>query len=161
MTTLFICVQISLPLSLGLLGALSIVRFRTPIKEPEETGFLMLVIAAAIICATFNFLFLIILYGVAALSLYGLSRARRKEIGDGMLVLVLNDAEAVRRQHQIADCLGRGARRASLESTTSKEGQTSLHYSFSGLRVSVLDLQDQLRQQGQTTSLNVFLNRPS
>ena len=29
-------VLLSLPLSLGLLGALSIVRFRTPIKEPEE-----------------------------------------------------------------------------------------------------------------------------
>ena len=36
-TLLFICVQLSLPLSLGLLGALSIVRFRVPIKEPEET----------------------------------------------------------------------------------------------------------------------------
>ena len=34
-TAIFICIQFSLPLSLGLLGALSIVRFRTPIKEPE------------------------------------------------------------------------------------------------------------------------------
>ncbi|MGK0301051.1 MAG: hypothetical protein ACI89X_001925, partial [Planctomycetota bacterium] len=41
-TGVFICLQFSLPLSLGLLGALSIVRFRTPIKEPEEIGFLML-----------------------------------------------------------------------------------------------------------------------
>jgi hypothetical protein len=31
-TAIFICIQFSLPLSLGLLGALSIVRFRTPIK---------------------------------------------------------------------------------------------------------------------------------
>ena len=44
-TAIFICIQFSLPLSLGLLGALSIVRFRTPIKEPEEIGFLMLLIA--------------------------------------------------------------------------------------------------------------------
>ena len=50
-TTLFVCIQFSLPLSLGLLGALSIVRFRTPIKEPEEIGFIMLVIAASIACA--------------------------------------------------------------------------------------------------------------
>lgn len=53
-TAIFICVQFSLPLSLGLLGALSIVRFRTPIKEPEEVGFIMLTIATAISCATFN-----------------------------------------------------------------------------------------------------------
>src|SRR5215210_7968246 len=57
-TAIFICVQFSLALSLGLLGALSIVRFRTPIKEPEEIAFLMVVIAASIACATFNLLFL-------------------------------------------------------------------------------------------------------
>ena len=40
-----IVIKSSLALSLGLVGALSIVRFRTPIKEPEELGFLFLVIA--------------------------------------------------------------------------------------------------------------------
>ncbi len=38
-------VKSSLALSLGLVGALSIVRFRTPIKEPEELGYLFLSIA--------------------------------------------------------------------------------------------------------------------
>jgi hypothetical protein len=38
-------VKSSLALSLGLVGALSIVRFRTPIKEPEELGYLFLAIA--------------------------------------------------------------------------------------------------------------------
>ena len=40
-----IIVKSSLALSLGLVGALSIVRFRTPIKEPEELVYLFLVIA--------------------------------------------------------------------------------------------------------------------
>lgn len=68
-TAIFMCVQFSLPLSLGLLGALSIVRFRTPIKEPEEVGFIMLTIAAAISCATFNLLFLLILLAVSTAGL--------------------------------------------------------------------------------------------
>ena len=38
-------VKSSLALSLGLVGALSIVRFRTPIKEPEELVYLFLSIA--------------------------------------------------------------------------------------------------------------------
>jgi hypothetical protein len=38
-------VKSSLALSLGLVGALSIVRFRTPIKEPEELGYLFFSIA--------------------------------------------------------------------------------------------------------------------
>lgn len=38
-------VKSSLALSLGLVGALSVVRFRTPIKEPEELAYLFLAIA--------------------------------------------------------------------------------------------------------------------
>ena len=45
-TTLIISiVKSSLALSLGLVGALSIVRFRAAIKEPEELAFLFLAIA--------------------------------------------------------------------------------------------------------------------
>lgn len=45
-TTIVISVvKSSLALSLGLVGALSIVRFRTPIKEPEELTYIFLAIA--------------------------------------------------------------------------------------------------------------------
>ena len=44
-------VKSSLALSLGLVGALSIVRFRTPIKEPEELIYLFLAIAIGLGCA--------------------------------------------------------------------------------------------------------------
>jgi hypothetical protein len=46
-TTLLVItvVKSSLALSLGLVGALSIVRFRTPVKEPEELVYLFLAIA--------------------------------------------------------------------------------------------------------------------
>jgi len=45
-TTLIITVvKSSLALSLGLVGALSIVRFRTPIKEPEELAYLFFAIS--------------------------------------------------------------------------------------------------------------------
>ncbi len=48
-TTLVITiVKSSLALSLGLVGALSIVRFRTPIKEPEELAYLFICIAAGL-----------------------------------------------------------------------------------------------------------------
>jgi hypothetical protein len=47
LTTILIItvVKTSLALSLGLVGALSIVRFRTPIKEPEELAYLFIAIA--------------------------------------------------------------------------------------------------------------------
>lgn len=43
-----VVVKTSLALSLGLVGALSIVRFRTPIKEPEELVYIFLAIAVGL-----------------------------------------------------------------------------------------------------------------
>ena len=71
-TTLVIAVvKSSLALSLGLVGALSIVRFRTPVKEPEELTYLFFCIAiglslgadqylAAIIGSSLGFISIII-----------------------------------------------------------------------------------------------------
>lgn len=47
-TIIIIVVKSSLALSLGLVGALSIVRFRTPIKEPEELTYIFLCIGIGI-----------------------------------------------------------------------------------------------------------------
>ena len=48
--TFFIIVTVksSLALSLGLIGALSIVRFRAPIKEPEELAYIFMAVAVGI-----------------------------------------------------------------------------------------------------------------
>lgn len=50
LTTILIIAVVkgSLALSLGLVGALSIVRFRTPVKEPEELAYLFIAIAIGI-----------------------------------------------------------------------------------------------------------------
>src|SRR5262245_59177099 len=90
-TAIFVCIQFSLPLSLGLLGALSIVRFRTPIKEPEEIGFIMLVIAASIATATFKLAFVGVLFAVAILALIVQSSGRvfGKPRVDGTLVVTV------------------------------------------------------------------------
>lgn len=49
-TVIITIVKSSLALSLGLVGALSIVRFRAAIKEPEELVFLFLIIAIGLGC---------------------------------------------------------------------------------------------------------------
>ena len=68
-TALFLGIQSSIPLSLGLLGALSFVRFRTPVKDPAEIGFLLLLIATSIGAATRNYLITFILFLVVFLPL--------------------------------------------------------------------------------------------
>lgn len=70
-TLLFIAIQWSLPLSLGLLGALSFVRFRTPIKDPAEIGYLLVIIASSIGAATYNYELVGILFATVLLVLVG------------------------------------------------------------------------------------------
>ncbi|MDR0994082.1 MAG: DUF4956 domain-containing protein [Verrucomicrobiota bacterium] len=160
-TTLFIGVQLSIPLSLGLLGALSIIRFRTPIKEPEEVGFIMLVIAAAISAATFNFQFLVILYLVAFFSLLLMRGASAWKWlkRDGILVLTLPAAETRTHMDAVEACLSARLKRHRMESASVRDGTSTFQYVFSGLKGNVPDLQAALSAQAPVQTVNIFLDR--
>src|SRR5688500_13598299 len=157
-TAIFVAIQFSLPLSLGLLGALSIVRFRTPIKEPEEIGFIMLVIATSLACATFKLAFvgLIFLVAIVALLIQSRSRRFRSSLNDGVIVVTLPDGAAT--EATIGDVLRRRLERTRLESVSSNDGRTVLCYNFqSATEASLLALKTDLGTGG--LSYNVFFNR--
>ncbi len=162
-TMLFICVQLSLPLSLGLLGALSIVRFRTPIKEPEEIGFLMLLIAASIGISTFNFMFVLYLYlAVAgALTIRKLVGGRVSFLGgrDGMLLVNLPDSVYQTQADKLGTRLSCFAVGLRLESVSSAEGTVSLHYRFVRLDMKGwLAGQAELAKEIPCNKISVFFN---
>ena len=161
-TTLFIAVQLSIPLSLGLLGALSIIRFRTPIKEPEEVGFIMLVIASAISSATFNFLFMALLMVMAVVALLLVQGARgwTRNRRDGVMVIQLPEASLATTWPQVEGCIKSHVRRILMESSASRDGQCSLHLAFGGLRTSVPELLSALQAILPGQNINLFLDRP-
>ena len=72
MTTMLVItiVKSSLALSLGLVGALSIVRFRTPIKEPEELVYLFLAIAIGLGYAAGQILITTVIVSLILLIMY-------------------------------------------------------------------------------------------
>jgi hypothetical protein len=157
-TAIFVAIQFSLPLSLGLLGALSIVRFRTPIKEPEEIGFIMLVIATSLACATFKLAFvgLIFLVAIVALVIQSRSRRFRSALNDGVIVVTVPEGAAT--EAAIGDVLRRRLTRTRLESVSSNDGRTVLCYNFqSATEASLLALKGDLGTGG--LSYNVFFNR--
>jgi hypothetical protein len=161
-TALFIGVQVSLPLSLGLLGALSIIRFRTPIKEPEEVGFIMLVIGSSICCATFNFQFMVILNAIALVTLLLLRWVRLSaSFGrDGLLILSMPEQDAARALSPVTAYLARHTRHNRLETSASHDGMTSIQFSFSGLKTDVAAFQTGLGELGPNVRVNLFFNRP-
>jgi hypothetical protein len=163
-TGIFVAIQFSLPLSLGLLGALSIVRFRTPIKEPEEIGFIMLVIATSIACATFKIMFLglVLLIAVIALIIQSLApRAMRGASRDGLIVVSVPAKSYLENGAAISALIEKRLSKARLESVSKTNEEMVIAYNFGGLtNQSLLALQADLQTQAAGSNFNVFFNRP-
>ncbi len=162
-TALFIAIQFSLPLSLGLIGALTIIRFRTPIKEPEEVGFIMLVIATAIVCATFNYLLLVVLLALALAVLLVqryLPRLFRSKRTDGLLLLTLNGGLPAETKDRLLGVLHQKVVNGRLQSVSFSGSLTTVHFSFSGLHSKHLEgLEASLKEVAPIQKMNIFFNR--
>ena len=131
-TSIFICVQYSLPLSLGLLGALSIVRFRTPIKDAEDIGFLLVVIATSLACAIFNLVLVVGILGAGAVALIArrLGRGLFDRPADGSLILSFAAADYAERGGQLLAALAGGTARPRLESVVQHDDEVVLTLAF-------------------------------
>lgn len=162
-TAIFICIQFSLPLSLGLLGALSIVRFRTPIKEPEEIGFIMLVIALSIAVATDNLMFVGIIFLVAIAGLLVQTaggRVLRGRVG-GTIIVSVPDGDALDGA-ALETLLKERLARARLESISRTGDHTVYAYQFRSTTPGALHaLERELTRAPGASTFNVLLNRPA
>jgi hypothetical protein len=85
-------VKSSLALSLGLVGALSIVRFRTPIKDPEELAFLFITISIGLGLGANQVAITIIGFAVLSGVLITRGITRRSEEGRNLLITISSDA---------------------------------------------------------------------
>jgi hypothetical protein len=162
-TAIFITIQFSLPLSLGLLGALSIVRFRTPIKDPEEIGFIMLVVATSICCATFNLVFLGITLIIAVLALLALNFGRnlyKRHLNDGTAIITMLTKEYQEKSSRVFALLEKNIPKSRLDSITENYEESVISYSFGRVTQDILPkLLEELKQISGTAKLSIFFNR--
>ena len=131
-TMLFLGIQTSIPLSLGLLGALSFVRFRTPVKDPAEIGFLLLLIASSIGAATDNYVATGILFGAVfvAMSIQWVARNRFTLFGRGPLMISLDQASYATLEPRLTSFLNDRLNGLKLESMSLLDDRVSLHYQY-------------------------------
>ena len=131
-TVLFLGIQTSIPLSLGLLGALSFVRFRTPVKDPAEIGFLLLLIASSIGAATSNFLITTILFAIVfvALGIQWLMRNRVSLFGRGHLMISVEQSSFPTLEKKLTEFLRERLRSLSLENMSTLDDRVGLHYQY-------------------------------
>jgi len=131
-TMIFLVIQTSIPLGIGLLGALSFVRFRTPIKDPAEIGFLLLLIATAIGMATGNLIPTAILFGIVfiTLSVHHLLRNRVSLFGRGSLMISVDQPSFPMIEKKLNTFLRERLRGLSLNTMSEIDERVSLHYQY-------------------------------
>lgn len=123
-TLVILAVTSNVVLSLGMVGALSIVRFRTAIKEPLDIAFLFWAIAAGIVLAA----------GLIPLAVFGsvvigitllLFANRRSSETPYIIVVTCRNADA---EKQAEAMLAASAKKLSLKSKSVRAGQIELNY---------------------------------
>ena len=131
-TMLFLGIQTSIPLSLGLLGALSFVRFRTPVKDPAEIGFLLLLIASSIGASSGNFMAVTMLFVVVfvVLGVKWLLRDRVAVGARGSLMLSLDQRDFDHLERGLKTFLAGRLKGLTLQSMSVVDNRVNLQYQY-------------------------------
>ena len=123
-------VKSSLALSLGLVGALSIVRFRSAIKEPEELSYIFLTIAIGLGFGADQRLITIVGFGIACLYIFFQGFQRAKEENENLLLTISSNSSESQDVvfNQVLDVLKDSSK--SLDLKRYDESNGSLEFSF-------------------------------
>lgn len=114
-TLLITIVKSSLALSLGLVGALSIVRFRSAIKEPEELAFLFIAISVGLGLGAGQALVTVVALAIILALVAARSRLRGTAEPANLYVTVTSQAPEKLGANRILEALNAAGARASLK----------------------------------------------
>jgi len=158
LTTLFWMIQTNAVLSLGLLGSMSFVRFRTPVKRPEDVSFIVLALAVAVSCAI-----QIYIIGVILLFVFLVFTLARTFFGDGFAkkgqfaIITFNTKKPISVRNVSEELLSIGIK-CEFVSSRSYDGITSMVFNASKLGG---DSHDEIRSclvgLDEIAHINIFL----
>ena len=122
-TLVILAVTSNIVLSLGMVGALSIVRFRTAIKEPLDIAFLFWAIAAGIVLAAG--LIPLAVFGSVFIGVILLIFANRKSMTQPFIVVI--DCDGHGSEKKALELLRRHTVRCAVKSKTARKGAVELN----------------------------------
>lgn len=122
-TVVILAVTSNVVLSLGMVGALSIVRFRAAIKEPLEIAFLFWAIAVGIVLAAG--LIILAVVGSAVIGLVLIVFVNRRSWLDPYIVVL--DCDSSESEHEATDFLKKSVTKCSVKSKTVQAGAIELN----------------------------------
>lgn len=122
-TTVILAVTSNVVLSLGMVGALSIVRFRTAIKEPLDIAFLFWAIAAGIVLAAGMIPLAVI--GSVIIGVILLVFVNKKSYCNPYIIMVVCDGHAS--EQRVKEFLEKETKRCVVKSKTAQKGSVELN----------------------------------
>ena len=122
-TLVILAVTSNVVLSLGMVGALSIVRFRTAIKEPLDIAFLFWAIAAGIVLAAG--MIPLAVFGSLFIGIIILIFANRRDMTNPFIVVL--ECEGHESEEKALDALRKHTRRCTVKSKTARKGAVELN----------------------------------
>jgi uncharacterized membrane protein YhiD involved in acid resistance len=122
-TLVILAVTSNVVLSLGMVGALSIVRFRTAIKEPMDIAFLFWAIAVGIVLAAG--LIPLAVFGSVMIGLTLLVFANHKDSSNPFIVVLA--CESSESEKSATDYLAQNTKKCTVKSKTVRKGSVELN----------------------------------
>lgn len=122
-TLVILAVTSNIVLSLGMVGALSIVRFRTAIKEPMDIAFLFWSIAVGIVLAAG--LIPLAVFGSVVIGIILLVFASRKDNSNPYIVVL--SCEGSESEKTATEYLAKNTKKCSVKSKTVRKGNVELN----------------------------------
>ena len=156
-------VKNSLALSLGLVGALSIVRFRAAIKEPEELVYLFLVIAAGLGCGAGQIKIVVtgILFSLIIIYVYYLFLSKKKIEYSEIVNLAIIIDQNIQEQEilKIIDKLKSIATELTFVSMSKTENNTSLNIDIRPKKFEeIIKITDTIKEKFQKSKIIIARN---
>ena len=124
-TPVVMCIKSNIALSMGMVGALSIVRFRTAVKDPSDTAFLFWAVAAGITAGAGFYLLTVI--GCLVVGLICILCVVLFDKADKPFLLIVR-AENAEAANQVEAALTEGAGKFSLSSMMENDTYTEVIY---------------------------------
>ncbi|MBI3308066.1 MAG: DUF4956 domain-containing protein [Candidatus Melainabacteria bacterium] len=156
-TMIFWIIQFSLPLSLGLLGALSFVRFRTPVKRAEDISFILILIAGALAAAVGQFSSMLIL--LIMVSVYGVLKNKLPGLYMGQADFAILTIHSTQRLpfDKLSKTLTDFSKDVSLVSSSEQDGLNSIVVNLSRFKKDQSEqLKDVIKSHDSNAKINIF-----
>jgi hypothetical protein len=157
LAVVFLIIQTSISLSVGVLGSLAFVRFRTPVKRAEDVIFILFALVLALLCSTGMYHIAAMFVGLFLAYAWGVNLMQKRFRFRPKFAVVTINTRKSNSISEVADVLSPLNKRMQFISSRSYDGITSYVANVHDLDFEAhSDLQRRLKAWDDAIQVNIF-----